>query len=81
MDIEYLESLPKERFDELYDMLKKISIPKLRTASNQVRKALPDKSRSTAFEYVLQRIGRKEISGARAAVVKQLLRKNTLKFI
>ena len=59
MDIEYLESLPKERYDELYDMLKKISIPKLRTASNQVRKALPDKSRSTAFGYVLQRIGRK----------------------
>ena len=55
-----METLPKERFEELYEMLKTITIPKLKKNKvNQVRSALPDGSRSISFGYVLKRIGRK----------------------
>lgn len=60
MDIQILPTLQKQRFDELYDSLKSIKIPKMkRNSVTQVRAALPDGSRSIAFGYVLKRIGRK----------------------
>jgi hypothetical protein len=60
MDIEILPTLEKRRFDDLYQSLKAIVIPKLKkNTQNRVRSALPDGSRSIAFGYVMKRIGRK----------------------
>lgn len=60
MDIQILPTIEKQRFNDLYNSLKSIKIPKTKKNSvTQVRVALPDGSRSIAFGYVLKRIGRK----------------------
>ena len=56
----YIENLQlKEQCDNIYESLKSITIPKLSKTSKNLRLALPDKSRSSVFGYVLKRIGKK----------------------
>lgn len=52
MDVEILPTLEGKRFNDLYDSLKLIKIPKMKKSN------LPPRSKSVAFGYVLKRIGR-----------------------
>jgi hypothetical protein len=59
MDIEILQQLPNEYFENISNILKSITIPKLqKNKVNNVRLALPNNSRSVTMGMILKRIGR-----------------------
>jgi hypothetical protein len=60
MDVQILQPVPNEYFENISNILKSITIPKLqKNKVNSVRLALPDNSRSVTMGMILKRIGRK----------------------